>query len=193
MELAHGTRKDDLRLLNELLQMFLVVHKTVDDKQAMFFAIVFSNLMTVNPSIAISEMNSDALNYFFDEIIKEYPEIYTANFSKAKYLLNPEYLIRTTDKDTQTFLDIINSCQPVYLQADNTLATMYDSSISLSVVNGIKEFKRDYKDIITYALSLFYVRANNIKSEMLKNNFMHNLNMISENMHRLALTKPTPG
>ena len=193
MELHHGTRKDDLRLLNELLQMFLVVHKTVDDKQAMFFAIVFSNLMTVNPSIAISEMNSDALNYFFDEIIKEYPEIYTANFSKAKYLLNPEYLIRTTDKDTQTFLDIINACQPVYLQADNTLATMYDSSISLSVVNGIKEFKRDYKDIITYALSLFYVRANNIKSEMLKNNFMHNLNMISENMHRLALTKPTPG
>lgn len=173
--------------------MFLVVHKSVDDKQAMFFAIAFSNLMTVNSSIATSEMNSDALGYFFDEIIKEYPDIYKSNFSTAKYLLNPEYLLKTSAKDAQIFSDIINACQPVYLSHDNTLATMYDSSISLSVVNGAKEFKRDHKDIITNALSLFYVRANNIKSELLKSNFMYNLNLISENMHRLSLSKPTLG
>lgn len=189
MELIHGTRRDDLKLINELILTFLSVSLEVENKQSMFFALIFSNIMQINTSISIEEINIDSYNYFLEELNALYPLTYSSNYIQAKYLLDPVYFIRPSSNDIQIFLDILNYCQPVYVYRDKVLATMYDSTIALTPLEKGIKLKREIKDIITNSLILFTNRLNNIKHPLLNNNLSYNIKKIGSNMDKITLVK----
>ena len=122
--------------------------KLIDNKPAVFLALAFSNLMKVNVSIATDEMNIDAFNYFLDELSSEYIECVDTSYIPAKHLLDSSYFIKPAKSDIQIYNDIINACQPVYLYKDQVLATLYDNTVAVSLINNKKKLDRDIKDII---------------------------------------------
>ena len=163
--------------------------KLIDNKPAVFLALAFSNLMKVNVSIATDEMNIDAFNYYLDELSSEYIECVDTSYIPAKHLLDSSYFIKPAKSDIQIYNDIINACQPVYLYKDQVLATLYDNTVAVSLINNKKKLDRDIKDIITNSLVLFSIRANNIENETIKYNMLHNISFIAENTHKLTLIK----
>lgn len=163
--------------------------KLIDNKPAVFLALAFSNIMKVNVSLATDEMNIDAFNYFLDELSSEYIECVDTSYIPAKHLLDSSYFIKPIKSDVQIYNDIINACQPVYLYKDQVLATLYDNTVAVSLINNKKKLDRDIKDIITNSLVLFSIRANNIENETIKHNMLHNISFIAENTHKLTLIK----